>query len=214
MRTAQATPAHHPRAELLAAYASGWSPWAADLCVRVHLETCSRCRNEVAELEQAEAAFVDGLPEAPMPAGRTEALLALLAATPVETPGPAALGDVRLPSALRETALAPRRWIAPGFWVAPLRDGRRGGWRTYLLRVPAGQRLPAHGHSGPELACVLSGAFEDGERFEAGDFAEEAGRARHSPQATRDGPCACLIAVRGSLITSGLSGPLLAALTH
>lgn len=207
-----AVPAFHPSSERLAAYASGWAPWSVDLCVRSHLETCVQCQAQVAELEVTEAAVVDTLPEAPVSPALLD-FVAQLEVTPVLPPQARALGDVLLPQALADANIAPRRWISPGFWVAPLPDGRKEGWRTYILRAPAGQRLPSHGHAGAELVCVLSGAFEDGARYEAGDFVEASSVACHDPVVTPDGPCACLIATEGPLITRGLNRLVAAALS-
>ncbi len=209
------SPAGHPSASLLAAYASGWISWSGDLCIRVHLGTCASCRAEVGKLELAEAEFVDALPEAPVTPETLE-IAAKLKGTQVEAHLPRkrpTLGDVRLPPALDSAAIGRRRWLAPGFWLAPLPDGRAEGWRTSLLRAPAGLRVPGHRHVGPELICVLSGAFlEDEQRYAAGDFVESAGHSEHSLSVTNEGPCACLIAHKGRLRWRGAAkilGPLL-----
>lgn len=208
-------PASHPSASLLAAYASGWISWSGDLCVRVHLETCAVCREAVQGLEIAEADFVDALPEAPIAPDAVRDLVAKLEATPVEAGLPrkrAMLGDVPLPQALDSTAIGRRRWLGPGFWIAPIKGGHSQGWRTYVLRAPAGLRLPRHGHAGPELTCVLAGAFDERRRYGAGDFLENDGVSEHSLSVARDGPCACLIAHRGRLRWRGAAkvlGPML-----
>lgn len=198
-------PLAHPSRELLSAYASGWIPWAADLCVRTHLETCAQCGQDLAELETAEATFVESLPEAPMAPDALNALLAKLAETAAE-PEPVAsttLGDVPLPASLRHVAFRPRRWLRPDLWVAHVDAPRREGWRIYLLHAPAGRKLPGHSHRGPELVCVLTGAFEADERYAAGDFVESPGGSSHTVTVSPEGPCACLIATKGRLATSG-----------
>lgn len=200
--------ASHPSDQLLASHASGWIAWPADLCVRVHLETCADCRRAVAAREESEAAFVESLPDAPMAPEKLAALVARLEAAAV---APAAgakrrrLGDLALPRALTQVGIRPRRWVRPGLWIAQIAGGDPNGWRTYLLRAPAGQRLPGHSHSGPELICVLQGAFHDGRVRRAGDFVENPRHSSHRLTVTRDGPCACLIASKGPLIWRGMA---------
>lgn len=162
-------------------------------------------------LGAAEADFVDSLPEAPVDSDMLHHLARRMAAMPA-APAPAAkaLGDVELPRALWDAEIAPRRWVRPGFWVAHLPAWRDDDWHVYLLRAPAGQKLPAHGHAGPELLCVLKGACVDGRRRQAGDFVENPTGSHHHLAVTSDGPCACLIATKGALVWRGaarLLGP-------
>lgn len=202
-----AAPTAHPSKVLLAAFASGWLPASADLCVEAHLEGCVACRRAVEVLGSEEEAFIDGLPDAPLEPSALTALLDRLDAIPLEAAPRrdiVTLDDVALPAALSRFALAARRWIRPGLWVSHLRMETRDDWRTYVLRAPAGERLPAHGHSGPELVCVLTGAFNDGTTtYRAGDFVEASRLDHHRLVVTDDGPCACLIATKGRLVLRG-----------
>jgi anti-sigma factor ChrR (cupin superfamily) len=63
------------------------------------------------------------------------------------------------------------RWIAlaPGVEFKLLHDD--GRMRSFLLRLAAGARLPAHGHSADESCVVLEGEAQLGEVVaHAGDF--------------------------------------------
>lgn len=84
----------------------------------------------------------------------------------------------QMPLAAARAGLRPRRWLAPSLRAAQVRAGRTDGWRAFLIRAPAGTALPSHRHAGEELIAVLTGAFVDGERADAGDFVE-AGPAVH-----------------------------------
>jgi putative transcriptional regulator len=205
-RVDEVAPAAHPSADLLSAYASGWIASPAQLCVNIHLEGCSACRKTVAALEQTEAEFVDALPGAPMEAGALSALLEALERTSPEPPlRPKRIGDVPLPKALWGMRPSPRRWIAPGFWAAHFPQAAADTWRAYVLRAPAGGRIPDHGHAGPELICVLRGGLsERGRSFHAGDFLEVAGGEHHDVVAL-DEICACFIACRGPLHFKGVA---------
>lgn len=207
-------PQSHPSDELLRAYGVGWAPPAVELCVAVHLEGCARCAGFVREVEAAESETAHGLEPEPMAPDALAAMMAKLDALPVPTPRPerATLGDVPLPHALRRMRIAPRRWVRPGLWIAHLPEARHDGWRAYLLRAPPGQGLPTHAHSGPELICVLAGAFKDQRTHSQGDFVEDVAPKQHRLDVLKDDACACLIATKGPLRWQGWRralGPML-----
>lgn len=196
---------------MLGAYASGWMPGAAGVCVEAHLERCAPCRRAVTSADQREAEFIDALPDSPMAPEALAGLLRKLDDADFASPRPrsrASLGDAPLPRALSQAVFGSRRWLAPGLWIAHLPEVESAGWRCYLLRAPAGQVLPMHGHSGPEFISVLSGGFDEGRRYRAGDFIEIAPATHHRLRVTADGPCACLIASKGPLRWRGLARAL------
>ncbi len=122
------------------------------------------------------------------------------ASTPVRM-GPEAL---HLPRALARRGVGPRRFVAPGVWIAPVPSRHADGWRTYLLRAPAGVAVPHHDHHGPEFTVLLRGAYvDDTVRYGEGDFTESGPGQDHSPQAEPDGPCICLISGQGGIKASG-----------
>lgn len=196
----------HPQASLLAAYASGAVPLAPALTIRCHLTTCAACRAKVALMEEAEGQLLDSLPPTPMSVGALDRVMDRLAA---EAPEPAArpgelLGDVLLPPAIAEVGVAPRRWMGPGLWTAHLRLQPQDNWRAFILRAPAGQKIPQHRHVGHEFITVLQGAFSDGVCYGPGDFVESGPDSRHTQQVTPEGPCACLVVVQGQIEWRGM----------
>jgi putative transcriptional regulator len=200
---------------MLVEYARGLVGWGADLSVRVHLEACADCRREVSAFEEQEARLLDELPGSAMPAAALGQLMSRLADTKVEPPPsrlPRKLGDIPLTAALGELTFASRRWLGPGFWIAHLAEARPHGWRAYVLRAPAGAKLPAHDHVGTELTNVLMGSFSDGVRYDTGDFIDTSKHERHSLIVSEDGPCACLVATDGPLRWSGWGAKLISPL--
>ena len=186
---------------LLADYATGRIPTAPGLIVSAHLEACSACRDHVSAAEEAEGAALEASEPAPL---RDDALIRALAAIDDSHRRPALadtvaakLGDVRVPAAAARLGLKRRRFLAPGLWAASVKVDDADGWRAFLLRVPAGMKVPPHRHRGSELIAVLAGAFKDGHLYRAGDFAANLADGDHDLQATDDGPCACLIAIQG-----------------
>jgi putative transcriptional regulator len=175
--------------------------------VSAHLETCASCRAQVARFEEAEGRLIDALPPATLPADALERVLARLDSSDA---GPTndltdTVGDVKLPFAAARAGVGPRRWLAPGFWAAPIQAAVHDDWRSFVLRAPARTVIPTHGHDGGELIAVLSGSFQDGQRYRAGDFAESIAHSEHALRVSADGPCACLIAVQGRIKWHGWS---------
>ena len=189
----------HPSPRLLAEYAAGDLALEPALAVAAHTHLCPRCRAAADAAQDAEGERLAGAAEAELAPGLLERTLARLD-EPVERPEPCrrmSVGDIRLPTPVARVGVGRRRFVAPDFWVAPVRTSQREGWRTYILRAPAGARIPRHRHKGPELICVLTGAFADREVFRAGDFIEGGGEAEHELRILRDGPCACLVSSQG-----------------
>jgi len=196
-------PAAHPSDELLKAYAAGWLARAASLCVAVHLERCEPCGVRLAAEEEAQAQFVEALPEAPMDAARLSELMAKLEAVAVQpAPRERTLGDVVLPQALLDGPHRPKALASSRLLARAVARGASGA----MARLPA---PPARGPGGAcpqtpgqELICVLQGSFEARGAYAAGDFVEVSPEVEHSLQAG-DEPCACLVASEGPLVLAG-----------
>ena len=202
--------AHHPSDGVIAQYAAGTLADGPSLVAAAHLERCGHCRARVKLFEAVGGALIEELPPATM---NDDALA--LALAKIERPAPAppgasaprraGPGGIALPAALARRGVGPRRFLGPDVWVAPVRSNSDDGWRTYLLRVPAGAVLPHHGHHGAEYTVVLSGAFRDETgRYAAGDFAETDESLEHHPAAERQEACVCLISGEGGLRARGL----------
>jgi putative transcriptional regulator len=118
---------------------------------------------------------------------------------------PRMVEGVELPEGVVAAGLHNRRWIAPGYWAAHIKIPREGNWRLFLLRAPANAVIPSHSHYGEEFVSVLSGAFDDGEVFVAGEFATSRADRSHSLRVGSDGACICLVAIDGPIAWRGLS---------
>jgi putative transcriptional regulator len=99
-------------------------------------------------------------------------------------------------------ALASGRWwwLGPGIRLMPLARRDATNTRLDLIRVAPGVALPGHGHTGPEMACILQGGYTD----ETGDYgtcdiAEGDVALDHTPVASPGPDCICLIATTGRL---------------
>jgi putative transcriptional regulator len=199
---------HHLTEGLIMGYSAGTLPEAFNLVIATHVSLCDECRARVESYDALGGAMLDNGATATLGSGALDATLALIAA-----------GDA-------ETADAPRRDSAPrtsGVFPAPLRDYVGGDldavkWRpagggvkqallatskdatVRLIQIPAGAKLPDHGHQGTELTLVLQGAFRDETaRFGRGDIEVADEELQHTPVAEEGETCICLAATDAPL---------------
>ncbi len=210
---------HHPKDVTLAAYAAGQLDEARAVVVGAHLKLCPSCRLAICDFEVVGGACLETaepvlLSDSAMDsfwlrAGRQEA-----------APAPASMlaaNDFALDAAhplsryLKEgiDAIAWRQ-VAPGLsqHVIPA-DGYRPGVLR-LLKISPGVRIPKHTHGDEELTLILRGSYTDevGD-FRHGDLADLDEDVLHSPMATGDAPCICLIATNAPLRFKSLVGRII-----
>lgn len=199
---------HHIPDAVLMAYAAGELAEAFNLIVATHVSMCDDCRAQLAAFEAVGGAVIEGQDEVAMAGSALEATLSRIEMMPQAT------GRVRnrargiFPAPLADYVgadLASVGWTSLGAGVrqAILPTDRRASAR--LLYIPAGARMPDHGHRGLEMTLVLQGAFVDhNDRFGPGDieFADEA--MEHTPVAEAGQDCICLAATDAPLRFSGI----------
>lgn len=179
---------HHPADTTLLACAAGRMPPAHARVIGVHAALCPHCAAGLAAAEAAGGALLEAL--APVTLA-PDALARTLARLDAAAPEPA-------PPGFDLAALASGRWrrVAPGIAIMPLMARDATDSRLDLIRVAPGRALLAHGHSGAETTCVLTGAFTDGaDSYGAGDCVETDPAVAHQPRALPGEDCICLIAV-------------------
>ncbi len=191
---------HHPSEPTLMAQAAGSLPALHARVLAVHLAACPRCRDELRGLGEVGGALLATLPPAAL---RSDALARTLARLEYG----ARLDDAARPAPSRAPvitlqALATGRWwwLGRGIRLMPLARRDVSDTRLDLLRVAPGVALPAHGHSGPEMTCILQGGYADATGdYAAGDIAEGDAALDHTPVASPGPDCICLIATTGRL---------------
>ena len=195
------SPRHHPSSEVLAAYASGTLEAGFALVVAAHLDGCADCRSHVATLQAASGQALRELPEAEMSA---EAFASVLARLGEQSAAPAVREHRTF---LERLPLKPRKWVAPGVWVAAVDTPHEPDNRVYVLSVAAGAMTARHEHAGAEFCTVLEGAFRDETGvYRAGDFASAGEDLNHQPVIEGDQACVCLFATEGRLKPQGVLG--------
>jgi putative transcriptional regulator len=197
------SPRHHPSDEILTAYVAGALEPGFGLVVGAHVEACAHCRARARTFEAVSGAALSTLPEADIGADALANVMARLdERAPAETATDGRSFIERLP-------LKPKKWVAPGVWVAGVDTPHAPQNRVYLLSVAAGGLTARHEHSGAEFCTVLKGAYRDElGLFAAGDFAAAESELNHQPVVEGDEACVCLFATEGRLKAQGLLGRL------
>jgi putative transcriptional regulator len=194
-------PKHHPSEARLLEYATGSLPIGHRLVVQAHLGACPECAEKVELAEAVGGALLYSIPSVTMADDALQ--LALARIERPEPPGPLAIenpkGWILAPREVIVAARRSRRRVAPGVWIAPITRGP-GKARTYLLGLRPGLRVPHHRHRGPEMICILRGAFLDGQVYGAGDFVESDESIRHSPMVTGREECVCLVSTEAPVV--------------
>lgn len=195
-------PVFHPTEALLIGYATGDLPTAAGLPISAHLDVCPSCRAEVRRVTELCGAMLADEAAPDLSHGVLDAVMARLdevevVETPQRRKNPT---GIQLPRAVAALGVDRRRWFGPGAWVAHTQASRAHGWRSFLLRLPAGGRLPVHHHEGEELTFVIQGRFTDGsDWYGPGDIALGTGPTPHGLRVSDDEHCICLVASQGRM---------------
>lgn len=194
---------HHPHDDLLVAYAAGDLAEAWSLLVATHAALCPSCRAEIGKAEAMGGWLIDEAVPVTVSEGALAQTLTRVAEVDREprreTAESSLAGSVRpvLPEPLRSYAggdLDALSWRKLGRKVShiPLVSGANGT-TARLLRIPAGEAVPEHGHNGTELTLVLAGSFCDGStRFARGDVETADDEVVHQPVAEPGETCICL----------------------
>lgn len=196
---------HHLTQRILLAYSAGTLPEAFNLVVAAHVSLCDECRVIAGGFDVVGGALLDAEDTEAMEQGALATALAGLDTRVVQTPEPktAPQEGAVFPAPLRAYAngdLADVTWrsIGGGIKQAILISSDRGSAR--LLRIPAGQAVPDHGHRGLEMTLVLRGAFSDeAGRFARGDIELADEDVDHTPTAESGDDCICLAATDAPL---------------
>jgi len=116
--------------------------------------------------------------------------------------------DHGIPSALADYiggSLDDVKWRSVGMGVRQAILPTTKDASVRLLHIPAGTKVPDHGHRGVELTLVLRGAFRDEhDRFGPGDIEIATEDDEHTPIAEMDTDCICLSATDAPLKFNGL----------
>jgi putative transcriptional regulator len=200
---------HHLSDPLLLAYSAAQLPEAFSLVVAAHVSLCDECRARLHAFDAIGGALIEdgaAAEEADLSEDGIAATIERICSTPREARRPAAgacRGHAVFPAPLRDAVggdLEAVRWRPLGMGVRQAILPTQGSATVRLLRIPAGQAVPDHGHRGMELTLVLQGAFRDKtDRFGRGDLEIATEELEHTPVAETGDDCICLAATDAPL---------------
>jgi len=200
---------HHLTEGLIMGYSAGTLPEAFNLVIATHVSLCDDCRARVESYDALGGAILDTGTSAMMGAGALDATLALIAAEDARTadtqPGrdTAPRTSAVLPAPLRDYVggdLDAVKWRPAGGGVKQALLATSKDATVRLIQIPAGAKVPDHGHQGTELTLVLQGAFRDETaRFGRGDIEIANEELQHTPVAEEGETCICLAATDAPL---------------
>jgi putative transcriptional regulator len=220
---------HTPPEELLFDYAAGTLPEPLAVLVASHLTLSPESRRDVNEAEALGGALLDELEPAVLSDEALDAMMARLenagtkdapdtngqaGPTPPPTAGQGD-NDRRVPGVLKDyiggrdfNALQWRERSGNVAEYGLLSD--YPGFKTRLLRIKAGARVPSHTHGGREFTLVLQGGFSDGfGHYLPGDVSVADPNVTHQPVADEDEDCICLAVTDAPLKMTGAVGRVL-----
>ena len=202
---------HHLTDALIMAYSAGGLPEGFDLVIATHVSLCDECRARVESYDALGGAMLEAVDMAELDEGALDATLALISGEmdmPAPAPAPARSGDFVLPAPLREYVggdIDAVKWRSLGGGVKQAVLATTRDATVRLIKIPAGAKVPDHGHQGMELTLVLQGAFRDEHaRFGRGDIEIANEDMEHTPVAEEGETCICLAATDAPLRFNGL----------
>lgn len=199
--------------ELLMAHAAGRLPEPVSLVVATHLALSPASRERYRRYEAVGGALLEELEPIALGDDAWVRLLARLGETPRDAPRPARCSTPGLPGPLCHYLPAPIEqlpWRSYGHAAEVELTVKAPGYRTTLVRVRAGSRVPRHTHEGSELTLVLAGGFRDETgHYRLGDLAVADSSIDHRPIADVGANCLCLTVTDAPLRLTGLFGRVL-----
>jgi len=203
---------HHPKNEILAAFAAGTLDHGQHIAIATHLVACPQCKNFVRLMEQVGGAVLTELPPATMSNLALVEVEARLneSVRPAAAPVSSTLPETEvpgLPKFVRRYQFGKWKWIAPSVHLRPIELPYASETRVFLLKSGPGTKMLQHTHTGIEMTCVLAGAFrQDGAHYGPGDFDLGDETIDHQPVVEQSQDCICLVAMQGELQLKGLIG--------
>ncbi|WP_104028118.1 ChrR family anti-sigma-E factor [Vibrio jasicida] len=205
----------HPDNNLLEAYASGSIDAVSGLVVATHLETCSKCRAYVNQLEAAQADVVIESSVMEYDVEFDSMFNDIITAEPKsdsiiikDVARVAVAGrDFKLPKTLSRFSDLVGEWKSYGGKVYSAQIDLGEDARVNLMYISEDVRIPQHTHKGQESTLVLHGGFSDEDgHYEVGDVLVRDASVKHSPFTKAGEDCLCLTVLTEPMIfTQGVA---------
>ncbi|CAA0105534.1 Anti-sigma-E factor ChrR [BD1-7 clade bacterium] len=215
---------NHPSIEHLVEYSAGSMALSRAMCISAHVEHCSHCRNTIRNLNAIGSEQLRDIEPAGVSASLKDRVMGKIqrdAQSKADVVNLAGSGSDGEPSEKRSFTMpsfVPRcitqffdndyddmAWtrVSPSVRMTALCTDTNGA-KVALVRIKPGGRMAHHSHIGEEVTVVLHGAFSDEDgMYQAGDFVFRDADHKHTPVATKDSECVCLITLDAPIQFTG-----------
>lgn len=190
---------YHPEYDDLLEFSAGTIAPSIGLCISVHLECCEQCRQQLARMDALGGMMFEQLAPEPVDDSLLDAIFHQIDSKADSSAGTVHLDtdDDYLPHSVRKLVgydLDSLKWRKHGSKVHSSILLSHDGLNASLIRIQAGAAIPSHDHRGREYTVVLEGSFSDDSGvYRHGDFVLRHPDEPHSPTATADQDCLCLV---------------------
>lgn len=206
---------HHPREDLLVAFAAGKCSPDMNLIISTHLHYCSHCADFVASAEAIGAEALKSDTDHHFTAASDDEFDAfwnnIIEAEGV-TPEKAIKASENLSPLEHYMRKSARHIKRKNFFTftEDLFPTIEEGSRVSVMNLAAGTMMPAHTHdNGMEMTLILEGGYRDEfGTYNKGDFVIANNAITHSPQVFEDEDCKCLVVNTSRIRLTGRIGSL------
>ena len=214
----------HPTSDMLINYAMGNSSEAEALIIAGHLTYCSQCKKDVYEYENLAGEFLYEHEKVGVSTDLYSKVLDIID-TKEQTTKPISYIDFKIKSSLCEKGIRLPSFISryldkkhdTSSWTTALNNVRYTDltfkdekFKGKFLEIPPGKSMPKHGHEGYEATLVLHGGYSDETgHYNKGDLVFANDRHVHSPVASKESGCLCLVIYSVSIKFKGILGTIL-----
>ncbi|MBS9852136.1 ChrR family anti-sigma-E factor [Vibrio alginolyticus] len=204
----------HPDNSLLEAYASGSIDAVSGLVVATHLETCTKCRAYVNQVEASQANIVSDIPSeyvSEFDDMFNDIINAEPATDNIVIRDSAAVNvagkSFTLPKTLARFSDLVGSWRNYGGKVFSAQIDLGEDARVSLMYIGEDVQIPQHTHKGLESTLILHGGFSDEDgQYEEGDLMIRDASVKHSPYTKAGEDCLCLTVLTEPMIfTQGVA---------
>ncbi len=191
---------HHIHGDLLLAYCAATLDEGASILVATHLALCSDCRSDAEIVETLGGIFLENATTNQKQEKSDQKIFASIIKShqsTASTSSKSSLDSFVFPEPLRSYIGGDPDeldWQPVGGGIRQFLIKTHDSQTTArLLMIPAGKRVPDHGHQGFEATLVLSGSFYDRDSwYRRGDVSIADSTVIHHPAAGPEEDCICL----------------------
>ncbi len=214
----------HPSSEMLINYAMGNLNEAESLIIAGHLTYCKECKRDVSEYESMAGSFLYENEKTEVSDSLFTKVLDAIE-TKEQSEKKVNYIDSKIKSSLENQEIRVPSFILKYLgskcdtsqWNTAINNVRYTDlefgdidFKGKFLEIPPGKSMPRHGHEGSEATLVMHGGYRDESgHYNKGDLVLANDSHVHSPIASEETGCLCLVIYSGSIKFKGIIGSIL-----